>query len=116
MAVLELLGELGTSDDPLIVNEEVERYLSLMTRRPRKGLGEDVTSPGSQGKLQWKWIFIWQAPAMLVSYSVTLFLLGLTLYVCTPLIQGHGWTPGSIVRPRMPHGNLERQKPHADQK
>lgn len=34
---------------------------------------------------------------MFLSYSVCLFLAGLTLFVCTPLIRGDEWNTGSNV-------------------
>ena len=46
---------------------------------------------------RWKMVFIWQCPAMFMSYSVCFFLAGLTLFVCTPLIRGDPWDTGSDV-------------------
>lgn len=38
--------------------------------------------------LRWNMIFTWQAPMMLMAYSVIGFLMGLIVYVCTPLYDG----------------------------
>ncbi|KAI0898021.1 hypothetical protein F4806DRAFT_387120 [Annulohypoxylon nitens] len=35
--------------------------------------------------IRWNMVFIWQAPMMLLAYSVLAFLAGLTVYICTPL-------------------------------
>ena len=46
-------------------------------------------------------VFAWQCPMMFMSYSVCLFLLGLTLLVITPLIQirQKGWNGDVNVSP-----------------
>ncbi|KAI2470336.1 hypothetical protein F4781DRAFT_441928 [Annulohypoxylon bovei var. microspora] len=36
-------------------------------------------------RIRWNMVFTWQAPMMLLAYSVIAFLMGLTVYVCTPL-------------------------------
>jgi len=46
---------------------------------------------------KWKMIFLWQCPQMFMSYSLILFLTGLTLLVCTPLIEKQPWGPESNV-------------------
>jgi hypothetical protein len=42
-------------------------------------------------------LFVWQFPVMTMSYAWLMFLVALTLYVCTPLIQHDSWGPGSKV-------------------
>jgi hypothetical protein len=44
-------------------------------------------------------VFTWQCPVMFMSYSVCLFLLGLTMLVITPLIRyrEQGWSGESTV-------------------
>ncbi|KAF9700007.1 hypothetical protein EKO04_001392 [Ascochyta lentis] len=45
-----------------------------------------------------KMVFTWQTPLMFMSYSVCGFLVGLTVLVCTPLIQeGHSWSAGHNI-------------------
>ncbi|KAK8055779.1 hypothetical protein PG993_001006 [Apiospora rasikravindrae] len=41
--------------------------------------------PPAQALVRWNMVFTWQAPMMLLSYSVVAFLTGVTVYVCTPL-------------------------------
>ncbi|CAI6335460.1 unnamed protein product [Periconia digitata] len=41
-----------------------------------------------------KMLFTWQGPIMLMSYSACLFLAGLTVLVCSPLIMREGRGPG----------------------
>jgi len=47
---------------------------------------------------KWKMIYLWQCPQMFMSYSVGLFLAGLTVLVCTPLIERRLWSHESDVR------------------
>ena len=42
-------------------------------------------------------VFIWQCPIIFMSYSVCLFLAGLTILVCTPLIRGGEWNTDANV-------------------
>ncbi|KAI1377435.1 hypothetical protein F4677DRAFT_57693 [Hypoxylon crocopeplum] len=35
--------------------------------------------------VRWNMVFTWQAPMMLLAYSVIAFLVGLTVYICAPL-------------------------------
>lgn len=45
-----------------------------------------------------KMVFTWQAPVMFMAYAVCGFLGGLTVLVCTPLIEwGGGWGEGETV-------------------
>ena len=37
-------------------------------------------------------LFVWQCPMMLMSYAWATFLIALTLYVCTPLINREAWS------------------------
>lgn len=67
----------------------------------RKSGYEAESQPERSGvgswKPRWKMVFTWQCPMMFMSYSVCLFLLGLTMFVCTPLIRGDDWGPASNV-------------------
>lgn len=55
------------------------------------GLGESSslaanhTSQDVKVYIRWNMVFTWQAPMMLLAYSVIAFLIGLTVYVCTPM-------------------------------
>ena len=48
-------------------------------------------------KPRWKMVFTWQCPVMFMSYSVCFYLVGLTIFVCTPLIRGSEWNTGANV-------------------
>jgi hypothetical protein len=78
------------------------RYLALIIVVPPDRLlhgVEDSMGEGSQNyAIRWKMVFTWQAPMMLMAYSVIFFLAGLTVYVCTPLFNGEVNTPGGKVR------------------
>jgi hypothetical protein len=47
--------------------------------------------------VRWNMVFTWQAPIMLMSYSSILFLMGLTIYVITPLYDGRAFDVESKV-------------------
>ena len=81
----------------------MRRFLPLILGevRPRGSLTDSVPDDGDgvgEWRPRWKMVFIWQCPAMFLSYSVCFFLAGLTLFVCTPLIRGDKWDTGSDVR------------------
>lgn len=62
---------------------EVKEHL----RRPPTTQSE-AGHPGSEVEVRWHMVFTWQAPMMLMAYSVLFFLLGLSIYVLTPLYDG----------------------------
>ena len=80
----------------------VRRFLPLILTevRPRGSRTDSVCGGDWVGEWRprWKMVFIWQCPIMFLSYSVCLFLAGLTLFVCTPLIKGEKWDTASDVR------------------
>ena len=85
------------------VKEDVRHFLPLILReiRRRGSLTDSVRDEGDlvgEWRPRWKMVFIWQCPAMFMSYSVCFFLAGLTLFVCTPLIRRDKWDTGSDVR------------------
>ncbi|KAI0129347.1 hypothetical protein F4776DRAFT_167932 [Hypoxylon sp. NC0597] len=73
--------------------------LLMTTAKPRSRGGEvddcekgEAVIPGSKPavhnvkvSIRWNMVFTWQAPIMLLAYSMIAFLLGLTVYICTPL-------------------------------
>ena len=84
------------------VKEDVRRFLPLILGevRARGSLTDSVRDEGDwvgEWRPRWKMVFIWQCPAMFMSYSVCFFLAGLTLFVCTPLIRRDKWDTGSDV-------------------
>ena len=48
---------------------------------------------------RWKMIFVWQCPTMFLSYSVCFYLIGLTIFVCSPLIQGDSGSQAYVSGP-----------------
>lgn len=67
-----------------------DREKGRVTRR-QSGLEDLPTSAGDNVNddievyIRWNMVFTWQAPMMLLAYSVIAFLVGLTVYVCDPL-------------------------------
>lgn len=45
-------------------------------------------TPPVRAEVRWNMVFTWQAPMMLLSYSLIGFLMGLTICVLTPLYDG----------------------------
>ncbi|KAK8873362.1 hypothetical protein PGQ11_003876 [Apiospora arundinis] len=64
----------------MIIRLEEERGKPADQQRHRNS-----PPPPPQALVRWNMIFTWQAPMMLLAYSVVAFLVGLTVYVCTPL-------------------------------
>ncbi|KAK8088568.1 hypothetical protein PG997_003529 [Apiospora hydei] len=52
--------------------------------RPRRH-HDSSSPPPARALVRWNMVFTWQAPMMLLSYSIVAFLTGVTVYVCTPL-------------------------------
>ncbi|KAF2238228.1 hypothetical protein EV356DRAFT_563961 [Viridothelium virens] len=96
MAILNLLGELPERSASKTVLETLKRYLPLMLSRQGLHENEREFQAGSDEagvwKPRWKMVFTWQCATMFLSYSLILFLMGLTILVCTPLIRGGDWS------------------------
>jgi hypothetical protein len=98
IAVLDLLGSLATKSDQSLARAYVHRYLPLLlSERQHRELETAVQSALGEWKPRRKMIFIWQCGTMFMSYSVTLYLAGLTIFVCAPLIQEGAWSSGGKV-------------------
>jgi hypothetical protein len=97
ISVLEILGDIPSSSDDAHRDEVLSNYRPMLIDRLRE-------PQETMGRLQvgwrpkWAMVFIWQCPMMFMSYSFSLFILGLTMFVCTPLIQRQKWGPDSDVR------------------
>ncbi len=94
-AVLNLMGELPRKSAVSLATVHVRRYLALMLSETGRQSGCSERGDPQPGRDRlgvwrphWKMVFIWQCPIMFMSYSVCLFLAGLTILVCTPLIRG----------------------------
>lgn len=51
----------------------------------------------TQVEVRWNMVFTWQAPIMLMSYSVLFFLVGLSVFVLTPLYDGRDFDSDARV-------------------
>lgn len=101
IAVLHLLGADDAHGEPSSDKMDVARYLPLMLTEVRRhhsptGSRREVVEMKAW-RPRWKMVFTWQCPIMFMSYAVSFYLAGLAIYVCTPLIRGHGWNAGSNV-------------------
>ncbi|KAL8746583.1 MAG: hypothetical protein Q9190_001427 [Brigantiaea leucoxantha] len=109
VTILEILGVRRTQKgDPMLTTADVRRYLPLMLTQvhptqdgPRSSVDINM---GPQREVQigewrprWKMVFTWQVPVMFMSYSACLFIAGLTIYICTPLLRGEEWSPSSNI-------------------
>jgi hypothetical protein len=47
--------------------------------------GKSPMPRADQARIRWNMVFTWQAPIMLLSYAVISFLMGITVYITTPL-------------------------------
>lgn len=105
IGVLDLLDSRQTDRKPASARLRVRRYLPLMLTEvpPRNnGAGYDENDIG-EWRPRWKMVFTWQCSIMFLAYSVTFYLVGLTIFICTPLIRRDTWSTGSNVstsRPR----------------
>lgn len=79
------------------------KYLDLiLVVRDRQYVRRDREQiPAHQRLPQAKMLFTWQAPMMLMGYSVIFFVGGLTVYVCTPLFRGTIPSDDTKVSPSM---------------
>lgn len=53
-----------------------------------QGRSVNAGTPSVRAEVRWNMVFTWQAPMMLLSYSLIGFLMGLTICVLTPLYDG----------------------------
>lgn len=64
------------------VNHELPAIAQIETEEQEPRIEVDV---------RWNMVFTWQAPMMLMSYSVLFFLAGLSIFVLTPLYDGRAF-------------------------
>jgi hypothetical protein len=85
-----VLNFLGPMPSPKKIRETencLERYLPVL-----------LSKVGPKYYPRQKMVFTWQCPLMFMSYSVCAFLAGITVLVCTPLIERKGgWNDGCNV-------------------
>lgn len=61
--------------------------------------GKSADPPPVRCRIRWNMVFTWQAPIMLLSYAVIAFLVGISVYIITPLYtndQSLGGKPVSV--------------------
>ncbi|KAH3907617.1 hypothetical protein HBI56_180000 [Parastagonospora nodorum] len=87
VTVLNFLGPMPSPKKIRQTKECLERYLPVLLSKDR-----------SRYHPRQKMVFAWQCPLMFMSYSVCSFLAGITILVCTPLIQREGgWNDGCNI-------------------
>jgi hypothetical protein len=93
--MIERLPGPNDTIDPASLNKLLRLLL-----KPSKGDVENV--PGALLLLEpdFKMIWVWQTPMMLMSLSWVMFLVGYELYILTPFTQGEGWSVESAVSMR----------------
>ena len=102
-SVLHLLGKPAPSAvDDCLEKTNMHRFLPLILTEkrpqiPRSARSLDLGGGNKKWRPRWKMVFIWQCPIMFMSYSVCFFLIGLTLFVCTPLIRADSWNTACNV-------------------
>lgn len=105
IAVLNFLGHIPAEADTTFATTTLDKYIPLLLVQQNPGTAVRL---GERGNGLWhstQWaprqimVFVWQCPIMFMSYSVCLFLLGLTLAVATPLIRlrEQGWSTDANV-------------------
>jgi len=81
---------------------DYRRYLPLILKCRTKvivSLGEEGSTSRKVKEWipRWRMVFIWQCPMMFMAYAVCFFLVGLTLFICTALINGEKSTGAAKV-------------------
>lgn len=94
-SVLDLLGAPQRQQDQRAACAEADRYLPLLLTE-----AHDTENGAERVRPKRKMVFLWQCSMMLMSYSATFYLVGLTVFVCSPLIQGRRDGPDSNVSSR----------------
>ena len=101
ISILDLLGVPQTYRSPCSTQVEIRRYLPLFLTEVRQRRFEANSQTDEEGigvwKPRWTMVFTWQCAIMFMSYSVCLYLAGLSIFVCTPLIRRDEWsTDGNV--------------------
>jgi hypothetical protein len=97
-------GERNIFREVSMIIQLSHRYWETSSARDPRQNHDERTSPAKPGKalpthqeravrvkVRWNMVFTWQAPMMLMAYSVMGFLIGLLVYVCTPLYDGRAF-------------------------
>ncbi|KAF2176807.1 hypothetical protein K469DRAFT_755439 [Zopfia rhizophila CBS 207.26] len=99
ISLLTLIGDLP--EDPLAASsKKIKRHLNqLLVECPSRPRNSDEAAQEylQQWQLSWKLIFTWQCPMMFFGYSFLCYFIGLTVVVCTPLVNKEKWGPNIYV-------------------
>ena len=95
--VLDILSPRHTESKPLDTHGQIRQCLPLLLQ-PLPRTGPRSVDVLGAWQPRWKMVFTWQCSIMFLSYSVCLYLAGLTIFVCTPLIRNNAWRTDSNVR------------------
>jgi hypothetical protein len=102
ITVLSILAKIPLKVDSPGAIDSIRHFLPILLTEIQPPPIETEAQPSINRigiwRPKWKMIFLWQCPQMFMSYSVILFLSGLTVLVCTPLIEKRTWGPESNVR------------------
>lgn len=70
----------------------LEQLAAQNTERLHRSLCRQSTTAGKlRGHPRWAVVFAWQCPLMFLSYSIVLFLAGLTSHVASPVARNRKW-------------------------
>lgn len=101
ITVLGILDKIPRKVDSPVAIDAIRRFLPILLTEiqspPIETEAELSINRIGIWRPKWKMIFLWQCPQMFMSYSVILFLAGLIVLVCTPLIEKQPWGPESNV-------------------
>jgi hypothetical protein len=108
ISILETISEADSGEESLqcgIIDQKLSLIVAEITLTPTEVNSHAYNARGAFGrdrqqlrqwKPRWGMIFMWQCPVMFMAYSICLYLLGLTLYICSPLISGD-WEANAYV-------------------
>ncbi len=109
IGVLDLLDSRQNDRKPASARLRVRRYLPLMLTEERSNrAGYDENGIG-EWRPRWKMVFTWQCSIMFLAYSVTFYLAGLTIFICTPLIRRETWSTSSNVSSSGPDARFHKR-------
>jgi hypothetical protein len=101
--VLTLLGDFPEKPEPAVAYKAILRFLpQMLLRLPAQARDTEAHSNEydlGAWTVRWKMVFTWQVPMMFNGYSFLCYIVGLTILVCSPLIQSKPWGPASNVSP-----------------
>ena len=93
LSLLTLIGELPP-EAQAPAPRDIRRHLNLLLKKQQSEPGDGARE---SWRLSWNSIFTWQCPMMFIGYSFLFYFVGLTVVVCTPLINREEWGPSIYV-------------------